>query len=158
MIFIKFIKNIILTILFIITLYNILINKKNFPNSFNSISLDSRHELNMGCDYYIDKYLHIYYYNDIIFSYINLKHEKGYYWFVSLLDEDEDGYEEEYIQYKKNKLEPVMEPIVIYSNNTFNKLSFENKYKEIIQYELNLFNKTWNDINKIIKIENRYER
>ena len=51
-----------------------------------------------------------------------------------------------------------MKPIVIYSNNTFHKLSFENKYKKIIDYDLNLYNKTWNDINKIIKVGNRYKR
>jgi hypothetical protein len=51
-----------------------------------------------------------------------------------------------------------MKPIVIYSNNTFNKLSFENKYKKIIETEIEIFNKTLNDVYKIIKIENRYER
>ena len=51
-----------------------------------------------------------------------------------------------------------MKPIVIYSNNTFNKISSENKYKKIIEDDLKFFNKTLNDVNKIIKIENRYER
>ena len=51
-----------------------------------------------------------------------------------------------------------MKPIIIYSNNTFNKSSFENKYKKIIEDKLDLLNKTLNDVNKIIKIENRYER
>ena len=82
----------------------------------------------MGCDYYIDKDLHIYDHNNTIFSYINLEHERGYYWFVSLLDED--GYHNELSQYIKNKLEPSMKPIIIYNNNTFVKLSYENKYKK----------------------------
>jgi hypothetical protein len=112
----------------------------------------------MGCDYYIDKDLHIYDYNDNIISYINLEHERGYYWFTSVLDEDEDGYDAELAQYKKDKLTPYMEPIVIYGNNTFNKLSFENKYKKIIENELKIVKKTWYDVNKIIKIEDRYER
>jgi chromosomal replication initiation ATPase DnaA len=112
----------------------------------------------MGCDYYIDKDLELYDYNNNILSHINLEHEKGYYWFVSILDEDEDGYDEEYTLYIKEKLEPSMKPIVIYSNNSFNKLSFENKYKEIIENELKFLNKTWNHINNIIKVENRYER
>jgi len=51
-----------------------------------------------------------------------------------------------------------MKPILIYSNNSFNKLSFEKKYKKIIEDEISLFNKTWNDVSKIIKIEHRYER
>ena len=117
-----------------------------------------RNKLNMGCDYYIDKDLHIYDYNDIEISYINIEHERGYYWFISTLDEDEDGYDDKVAQYKKQALEPTMKPIVIYSNNTFNKLSFENKYKEIIEIEIKRFNKTLNDVDKIIKVENRYER
>ena len=117
-----------------------------------------RNKLNMGCDYYIDKDLHIYDYNNIEISYINIEHERGYYWFISTLDEDEDGYDDKVAQYKKQALEPTMKPIVIYSNNTFNKLSFENKYKEMIEIEIKRFNKTLNDIDKIIKVENRYER
>ena len=117
-----------------------------------------RNKLNMGCDYYIDKDLHIYDYNDIEISYINIDHERGYYWFISTLDEDEDGYDDKVAQYKKQALEPTMKPIVIYSNNTFNKLSFENKYKEMIEIEIKRFNKTLNDVDKIIKVENRYER
>jgi len=132
----------------------------NYKYSPNFLSRHSRHKLNMGCDYYIDKDLHVYDYNDRVFSYINVEHERGYYWFVSLLDEDEDGYDAELAQYIKDKLTtiPYMSPIVIYSNNVFNKLSFEHKYKKIIEDELMLLNKTWYDVNKIIKCENRYER
>ena len=133
----------------------ILINKKY---SSNFISRDYRDKLNMGCDYYIDKNLYIYDNNDRIFASINLQHERGYYWFCSLLDEDEDGYDKELAEYIKSVLEPNMEPILIYNNNTFNKLSFENKYKKMIEYELNSYNKTLNEVNKIIKKENRYER
>lgn len=129
-----------------------LINKKYY------IKRTCIHKLNMGCDYYIDKDLQIYYYNDIIFSSINLQRERGYYWFISVLDEDEDGYETELARYKEQILQPIMEPIVIYSNNSFNKVSFENKYTKIIESELKIFNKTWNDVKKIMKIENRFER
>jgi hypothetical protein len=132
-----------------------LLNKQFRPNY---ILKDCRHKLNMGCDYYIDKNLDVYDYNDNLISYINLEHERGYYWFTSLLDEDEDGYDEELTQYIKNTLEPSMKPIVIYSNNFFNKLSFENKYKKIVENELMLLNKTWYHVSKIIKTENRYER
>jgi hypothetical protein len=112
----------------------------------------------MGCDYYIDKDLHIYDYNNVVFSCINLYKEKGYYWFISILDEDEDGYEEEYIKYKEDTLKTCMKPLLIYSNSTFIKVSFENKYKEMIESDLKICDKTWNDINKIIKVESRYER
>ena len=132
-----------------------LINTKIFPNFFYR---DCIYKLNMGCDYYIDKNLHLYDYNDTEFSRINLEDERGYYWFTSLLDEDEDGYETEFNVYVEKILEPSIKPIVIYSNNTFNKLSSENKYKKIIEDDLKFFNKTLNDVSKILKIENRYER
>ena len=132
-----------------------LINKQFTPNF---LSKYYRNKLNMGCDYYIDKNLEIYDYNDKEISYINLEHERSYYSFSSLLDEDEDKYETELAVYIEDILKPNMKPIVIYSNNTFNKLSSENKYKKIIEEEIKLFNKTWNDVSKIIKVENRYER
>lgn len=128
-----------------------LINQK-YPNF---ISRDKLNKINSGCDYYIDKDLNIYDNNDKIFSYINLDRKKGYYQFVSVLDEDEN--ETELEEYIKNKLEPSMKTIIIYSNNSFHNLSFEDKYKRIIENELNLFNKTFNDVSKIIKEEIRYK-
>ncbi len=141
---------------FFINLCNSFILIHNQINS-NFLLQHRKNKLNMSCDYYIDKDLHIYDYNNKEISYINIERERGY-WIISALDEDEDGYDEQNIQYKKQYLQPSMKPIVIYSNNTFNKLSFENKYKKIIEGELEIFNKTLNDVYKIIKIENRYER
>jgi hypothetical protein len=112
----------------------------------------------MGCDYYIDKNLHIYDYNDIEISYINIEHERGYYWFMLSIDEDDNWYDTEFNEYKKHILESTMKPIIIYTNKTFNKLYFEIKYKKIIESEIKIFNKTLNDVKTIIKIENRYER
>lgn len=124
----------------------------------NFLSRHCKNKLNMGCDYYIDKNLCVYDQNDIQISYINIEHERCYYNFVSLLDEDEDGYETEFSTYIENLLNKEMKPIVIYGNNTFNKLSSEIKYKRMIEEEIKLFNKSWNDISKIIKTEYRYER
>jgi len=135
-----------------------LCNSLSFIIKKHSPSFMSRHKLNMGCDYYVDKDLHVYDNNNDIIAYINVNHEPRYYWFVSSLDEDEDGYDGEFAQYRENTLEPSMKPIVIYSNNTFNKVSFENKYKTIIENELKSLKKTWSHVNKILKIENRYER
>ena len=132
-----------------------LLNKRYYPSFF---SREYNYKLNMGCDYYIDKNLDLYNHNNTLFSSINLQHERGYYLFTSLLDEDEDGYDTELALYIENILEPNMKPIVIYSNNTFNKLSSENKYKKIIEEEIKLLNKTLNDVSKIIKIENRYKK
>jgi len=142
---------------FFINLCNSFILIHNQINS-NFLLQHRKNKLNMSCDYYIDKDLHIYYNNDIIISFVNLEHETGYYLFGSSLDEDEDEYETEFERYIEETLQPRMEPILIYSNNSFQKLSFENKYKKIIEGELEIFNKTLNDVYKIIKIENRYER
>jgi hypothetical protein len=82
----------------------------------------------MGCDYYIDKTLYIYYNNDISLSYINLEHDRGYYLNYFLSDEDID---EDYDKYRKRILELSMKPIIIFINNTFSKLSFEKNYKKL---------------------------
>ena len=128
-----------------------LINKKYCANL---ISIQYKYKLYMECDYYIDKNLLIYNYNDCIFSYINVESKKSYYNFIPILDEDEI----EVANYEKDILKTSMKSIVIYNNNTFNKLSFENKYKKIIEDELNLLKKTLNDVNKIVKIEKIYKR
>jgi hypothetical protein len=64
----------------------------------------------MGCDYYIVKYLRIYYNDDTCES-VKVSRENGYYYFD--IDSDEENY------YKINILNPHMKPIVIYDNNIF---------------------------------------
>lgn len=136
----------------------------NFCNSFSInkkytpfITKKNNLKLNMGCDYYIDDSLYIFYSNDKELTYINLEKSKGYYTDYIFLD-IEDAPDYDYKTYKKETLEPSMKPIIIFMNNTFSKLSFENKYKELIDYELKICNKTWDNVNKIIKKEERYER
>jgi len=108
----------------------------------------------MGCDYYIDKNLYILDKDEEIISFINLEKSRGYYWY----NEDEDSLDYDFNKYRQNILEPSMNPIILYINNTFCKSSFEIKYKELINNELILYNKSWENINKIIKKEERYER
>lgn len=143
-----------------VLLYLLFIWSIKWCSSFTTpfISRVYQNTLTMGCDYYIDKDLHIYDSNDVILSYVNLEHERGYYWFVSSFDEDEDGYETEFERYKKETLEPRMQPIQIYSNHSFHKVSFANKYKNRIEHELHSLNKTFDDVSQIVKIETRYER
>lgn len=132
------------------------IHTKYFPTFFARKPYS--YQLNMGCDYYIDKELQVYYHNETIFSYIILEREKGYYMFGSTFDEDEDGYELQVAQYIKHELEPRMKPILIYENHTFQKESFERKYTQMIERDLHSSNKTWSNVDKILKIENRHER
>ena len=51
-----------------------------------------------------------------------------------------------------------MKPIIIYNNNNFNQLSFDIKYRNIIENEINKYNKKWYEVTKVVKIEERYER
>jgi len=110
----------------------------------------------MGCDYYILKLLRIYY-NDNDYLEIEINREKGYYNDIDV-DEDADDYDEKVCEYMEEVLKPTTEPIVIYSNNNFNKLSCQSKYESLVTSEINKNNKTWNEIKKIIKVEERYER
>jgi hypothetical protein len=109
----------------------------------------------MGCDFYIIKFLNIYY-NNKTESFIDLDREKGYYhyWF----DEDEEDYEKKRKEYIESVLEPHMKPILIYEENQFVRPLFETKYKSIIEKELNQHYKSWENIEKIEKREERYER
>ena len=109
----------------------------------------------MGCDYYIVKVLNIYY-NDNDYLRVELERERGY--FNYYYDEDEEDYEDKVNKYIKDILTSQMKPIIIYSNNSFNKLSSETKYKIIIQNEINEYDKKWCEITKILKVEERFER
>jgi hypothetical protein len=109
----------------------------------------------MGCDYYIVKSLHIYY-NDNDYFEIELDRERGYY--HDMYDEDQEDYDEKINEYIKHILTPKVKPIIIYNNNCFSKSLLEMKYKSLVETEINKYNKKWNEIIKIIKIESRYER
>jgi hypothetical protein len=115
----------------------------------------------MGCDYYICKDL------EITFTYgsfttIELERDSGYYHFS--LDEDDPDYDAKYKEYVEEILQPRMKPIIIYEYNEFTSKKLEDKYKRLIEEELETYNKNheikkeWNDIRKIEKIESRYER
>jgi len=110
----------------------------------------------MGCDYYIDKDLILFFHNDYRPTYINLEHNRGYFYDLSI-DIDEEDYERKEEESVKKQLTPSMKPILIYENNLFIKAIYEEKYKDLILHHLPN-DKTWTDIQKIIKSESRYER
>jgi HD superfamily phosphohydrolase len=110
----------------------------------------------MGCDYYILKLLHIYY-SETDYVELELTRERGYYDDLQF-DEDADDYDEKVSEHIREMLTPKTEPIVIYINNRFNKLSCAEKYKTIIETEINQRDKKWCEITKIIKVEERQER
>ena len=51
-----------------------------------------------------------------------------------------------------------MKPILIYRDNSFVNVIYESKYKEFIFIKIASYNKTWEDITTIEKIEYRCER
>ena len=51
-----------------------------------------------------------------------------------------------------------MKPIIIYTNNSLNKVTSEIKYKILIENEINKYGKKWCEITNIIKVEERFER
>ena len=107
----------------------------------------------MGCDYYIQKVLRIYFEDDDYLCFV-VETERGYY--MDIYDEDEEDYETKVNEYKKKCLTPDIEPIIIY-NGAFNKSASETKYKSIVENFMNDCGKKFSDITKIIKVEHRYE-
>lgn len=112
----------------------------------------------MGCDYYILKLLHIYY-NDKEYLEVELDFKKGYFTDDDYdEDEDEEDYAEKMGEYINYMLTPKMKPIIIYINDIFSKLSFEIKYKTLVENEIAKHGKEWSEITKIIKVEERRDR
>jgi len=110
----------------------------------------------MGCDYYIDKDLILFFHNDFRRN-INLEQDRGYFYEINI-DSDEEDYERKQEESVKKQLTPQMKPILIYENNQFSKPVYEEKYKDLILHYLSKWDKTWTDIQKIVKSESRYER
>lgn len=106
----------------------------------------------MLCDYYIIKVLQIYRTNNEPLE-VELEREKGYFSYEEF-DEDADDYEESIKTYIATVLTPKMRPIVIYEKGRFKKEICELKYTSIIDKEVS----NWSSIERIIKVENRYER
>jgi hypothetical protein len=111
----------------------------------------------MGCDYYIDKNLEIYFDGKSYCSLIRLEHNSGYFYDING-DSDEEDYEKKEKESINEQLKPKMKPIVIYSEGKFMSSSFEIKYKILITDKLSRENKKWEDIRQIVKRESRYER
>ena len=118
----------------------------------------------MGCDYYICKFLEIKFVNTMFSLTIDLETDRGYYSFS--LDEDDPTYDEKYTEYVEKTLKPGMEPILIYEYDQFASKKLEDKYRGLIEEELEIYNrgggvvqkKEWKDIREIVKKEIRYER
>jgi hypothetical protein len=108
----------------------------------------------MGCDYYIVKYIDIYY-SDGSQDSFESDRDRGYYYFK--YDEDNEDYEEKREEYILDLLCVETKPIPIYDNGQFKSRLVELKYKSLIEDKMGK-NKKWEDIVKVEKTEMREER
>jgi hypothetical protein len=117
-----------------------------------------------GCDYYIEQNLYIYY-NDNKCNYINLYKDDAYYtdlyyddnFNIDILNDAEYMLRLEKI--KQYHLVPKKSPILIYSDHTIIDTYLLNKYKYRLESKIiNNDYKTWRDVDKIVILEERYER
>jgi hypothetical protein len=118
-------------------------------------------KLYMGCDYYIEHNLRIYYNDNNIYT-INLNRERGYYSdyddFIMNLRNEANGISTRE-KMKEYYLTPKAIPFLIYTNHSFVNTYVSDKYKAQLEFEMmNNDYKTWNDIKDIVILEERYER
>ena len=108
----------------------------------------------MDNSYFTLTVLNIYYNNTEYLQLIIDKREQNFYCYA---DEDDIMYEDEVIESRKRCLSVSKKPILIYNNKSFNKLLCETKYKARVEEFINESGRNWDDITKIIKVEERIE-
>jgi len=101
----------------------------------------------MGCDFYIYTYLYVFFENKLSNIPILLNSRNCYFY-------DSDNISEEELE---QQLIP-RKSVLIYSNNHFEKPTYEIEYKEIVEDKLNKIDKTWENISNIKIVERRIER
>ena len=132
-----------------------------FIKNMNKVNYKINNRIYMGCDYYIEHNLRIYY-NDETYNYINLNRERGYYSdyddFIMNIRNEASGISR-MEKMKQYHLTPRALPFLIYTNNTFINTYVSDQFKEMLEFEIiNHDYKTWDDIKEIVILEERYER
>ena len=107
-----------------------------------------------SADFYVIKCLYVYFDTDDFFT-IELYKDKKY--FLYDFSENDKDYETKINEYNKNILIPQLQPIIIYDNRNFKNTIYQNKYNQIVEIYLIKYHKSWNDIIKIIIVEERKE-
>lgn len=110
----------------------------------------------MGCDYYIVKALEILLTGEKYPLTIELERDYGYFNFF--IDSDDPAYDTKLNEFKIECLKPVMLPIVIYENGDFLNENLRKKFSHVVEEELFLNKRSWEEVEQIIKMEYRYER
>jgi len=136
----------------------------NLCNSFkfiNDMNHKTYNKLSMGCDYYIEHNLFIYY-NDNTSSCINFNRQRGYYSDFDnfIMDiKSQDTKMSKWEKMKQYHLTPREIPYLIYSNHSFTNIYVSKQYKEMLEFEIiNKDYKTWDDVTEVVILEERYER
>ena len=90
-------------------------------------------------------------------DHLDLVLDKKVYKFYYYADPDDLNYEEEVKKQRNIRLTVLTQPITIYETPNFNKPLCEEKYRNLVQDLTTKNGKTWEDIVKILKTEERIE-
>jgi len=90
-------------------------------------------------------------------DYLDLVLDKKVFKFYHYADQDDLNYEEEVKRLLNVRLTVYTPPITIYETPNFNKPLCEEKYRNLVQDLTTKNGKTWEDIVKIVKMEDRME-
>lgn len=104
--------------------------------------------------YYIEKQLLLRYNNKEFTNIVIDKQISVFY--LPLFDGDEQVFEYVVNDYLSMILQSRKEPKTIYKYKNFLSTKWQEKYSVIVDNELNILNKKWNDLNEIVKLEKRY--
>jgi len=109
----------------------------------------------MGCDYYLNTYICIFY-NDNTKSEIILERERGYFNTNFCIDNNNPRYYEIIDENFEKQIQDIKNPFIIYENNEW-KIDeiLKNEYEYIIKNILENAGKEMNEIIKIEKIERK---
>ena len=107
------------------------------------------HKLFVGCDYYIEQRLCIFY-NDNSCYCMNVRRERGYYG---------DGAQSNLTELEKIRhLTPNASQFIIYTNHSYINENVSNKYEAMVEFEMiHNIEQKWDDIKEIVVYEQRYE-
>ena len=107
------------------------------------------------CDSYFTLTLLNIYYNETEYLHLVLENKEGR--FHCYADEDDLLYEQRVLENRKRTLDVYTKPIIIYDKPNFNKPLCETKYKAIVEKFITEYDKKWDDITQIIKVEEKIE-
>ena len=111
--------------------------------------VNPKSQLFMGCHYYIEQRLCIFYEDKSCYC-MNVRREKGYY--------KKDSITQKLTELEKH-LTQKETPSIIYTNRSYINKYVEKKYQPMVEFEMiHNIDQNWKDIKEIVVYEERYER